>query len=104
MTTMARCYLREAVSSYGVERSKALCEGMKHYTGELLEVVNEAHPNDLPMVLAALDVVDGTIRELPEYKVMQHAETAESWCRQLKPVVGRLQVGLAIGEADDSDF
>lgn len=68
MKDTARCYLREAVNSYGAERADALYEGMRHYTGELMEVVNEAHPDDLPMVLAALDTVEDTVRELPEYK------------------------------------
>ena len=42
MTTIARCYLREAVTAYGADRIQALYEGMKHYTDELMEVVNEA--------------------------------------------------------------
>ena len=76
MTGLARCYLREAVSSYGVERANALYEGMKHYTDELMEVVNEAHPDDLPMVLAALDTVEETVRDLPEYKMKKYATVA----------------------------
>ena len=69
MKDTARCYLREAVNSYGAGRANALYEGMKHYTDELMEVVNEAHPDDLPMVLAALDTVEETVRDLPEYKM-----------------------------------
>ena len=51
---------------------------MRHYTGELMEVVNEANPDDLPMVLAALDTVEDTVRELPEYKKKKYATVAES--------------------------
>ena len=97
MTTLARCYLREAVSSYGEERVSVLHEGMKHYTDELMEVVNAAHPKDLPMVLAALDTVEETVRELPEYKVMRHAKTSEAWCRKLKPVIGRQKITIGAG-------
>ena len=98
MTTIARCYLREAVTAYGADRIQALYEGMKHYTDELMEVVNEAHPTDLPMVLAAMDTVEDTIRELPEYKKMDYAETSEKWCRKLSPVVSHKKVEIRIGE------
>ena len=98
MTTTARCYLREAVSSYGVERANALYEGMKHYTDELMEVVNEAHPDDLPMVLAALDTVEETVRDLPEYKMKKYATVAEKMCRQLKPIMTRQRVEIRVTE------
>lgn len=98
MTTIARCYLREAVTAYGADRIQALYEGMKHYTDELMEIVNEAHPTDLPMVLAAMDTVEDTIRELPEYRQMNHAETSEKWCRKLSPVVSHKKVEIRIGE------
>lgn len=98
MTTIARCYLREAVTSYGADRIQALYEGMKHYTDELMEIVNEAHPTDLPMVLAAMDTVEDTIRELPEYKQMNHAETSEKWCRKLSPVVSHKKVEIRIAD------
>ena len=95
---MARCYLREAVSSYGVERDNALYEGMKHYTDELMEVVNAAHPSDLPMVLAALDTVEETVRDLPEYKMKKYATVAEKMCRQLKPIMTRQRVEIRVTE------
>ena len=98
MTTIARCYLREAVTSNGADRIQALYEGMKHYTDELMEVVNEAHPTDLPMVLAAMDTVEDTIRELPEYRQMDYAETSYAWCRKLAPVVSHKKVEIRIGE------
>ena len=98
MTTTARCYLREAVSSYGVERANALYEGMKHYTDELMEVVNAAHPSDLPMVLAAMDAVEETVRDLPEYKKKKYATVAEEMCRQLAPVVTRQRVEIRVAE------
>ena len=56
------------MTSYGADRIQALYEGMKHYTDELMEVVNEAHPTDLPMVLAAMDTVEDAIRDMPEYR------------------------------------
>lgn len=98
MTTIAKCYLREAVTSYGADRVQALYEGMRHYTDELMEVVNEAHPNDLPMVLAAMDTVEDTIRDLPDYKKLDHAETSRKWCRQMTPVVTRQRVELRVAE------
>ena len=98
MTGLARCYLREAVSSYGVERANALYEGMKHYTDELMEVVNAAHPSDLPMVLAALDTVEETVRDLPEYKMKKYATVAEKMCRQLKPIMARQRVEIRATE------
>ena len=98
MTTTARCYLREAVSSYGVERANALYEGMKHYTDELMEVVNAAHPSDLPMVLAALDTVEETVRDLPEYKMKKYATVAEEMCRKLKPIMTRQRVEIRVAE------
>ena len=98
MTGLARCYLREAVSSYGVERANALYEGMKHYTDELMEVVNAAHPSDLPMVLAAMDAVEETVRDLPEYKKKKYATVAEEMCRQLAPVVTRQRVEIRVAE------
>jgi hypothetical protein len=98
MTGLARSYLREAVSSYGVERANALYEGMKHYTDELMEVVNAAHPSDLPMVLAAMDTVEETVRELPEYKKKKYATVAEEMCRQLAPVVTRQRVEIRVAE------
>ena len=98
MTGLARCYLREAVSSYGVERANALYEGMKHYTDELMEVVNAAHPSDLPMVLAALDTVEETVRDLPEYKKKKYATVAEEMCRQLKPIMTRQRVEIRVTE------
>lgn len=98
MTGLARCYLREAVSSYGAERANALYEGMKHYTDELMEVVNAAHPSDLPMVLAALDTVEETVRDLPEYKMKKYATVAEKMCRQLKPIMTRQRVEIRVTE------
>ena len=98
MTGLARCYLREAASSYGVERANALYEGMKHYTDELMEVVNAAHPSDLPMVLVALDTVEETVREMPEYKKKKYATVAEKMCRQLAPVVTRQRVEIRVSE------
>jgi hypothetical protein len=98
MTGLARSYLREAVSSYGVERANALYEGMKHYTDELMEVVNAAHPSDLPMVLAALDTVEETVRDLPEYKMKKYATVAEKMCRQLAPAVTRQRVEIRVSE------
>ena len=98
MTGLARSYLREAVSSYGVERANALYEGMKHYTDELMEVVNAAHPSDLPMVLAALDTVEETVRDLPEYKMKKYATVAEKMCRQLKPIMTRQRVEIRVSE------
>ena len=98
MTGLARSYLREAVSSYGVERANALYEGMKHYTDELMEVVNAAHPSDLPMVLAALDTVEETVRDLPEYKMKKYATVAEKMCRQLAPAVTRQRVEIRVAE------
>ena len=99
MTTTARCYLREAVSSYGTERAETVREGMKHYTDGLMEVVNAAHPEDLPMVLAALDTVEETVRELPEYKVISCRETKEKMCRQLvKPIVTRQRVEIRVAQ------
>ena len=98
MKDTARCYLREAVSSYGVERANALYEGMKHYTDELMEVVNAAHPSDLPMVLAAMDAVEETVRELPEYKEKKYATVAEKMCRQLKPIMTRQRVEIRVSE------
>ena len=101
MTTIARCYLREAVTSYGADRIQALYEGMKHYTDELMEVVNEAHPTDLPMVLAAMDTVEDTIRDMPEYRKMNHAETSEKWCRKLSPVVTHRKGEIRLGETEE---
>ena len=101
MTTIARCYLREAVTAYGADRVQALYEGMKHYTDELMEVVNEAHPTDLPMVLAAMDTVEDTIMDMPEYRKMNHAETSEKWCRKLSPVVTHRKVEIRIGETEE---
>ena len=98
MRDTARCYLREAVSSYGVERANALYEGMKHYTDELMEVVNTAPPTDLPMVLAALATVEDTVRELPEYKKKNYATVAEEMCRQLKPIMTRQRVEIRVTE------
>ena len=98
MKDTARCYLREAVSSYGAGRANALYEGMKHYTDELMEVVNEAHPDDLPMVLAALDTVEETVRDLPEYKMKKYATVAEKMCRQLAPAVTRQRVEIRVAE------
>ena len=98
MKDTARCYLREAVNSYGAERADALYEGMRHYTGELMEVVNAAHPSDLPMVLAALDTVEETVRDLPEYKMKKYATVAEKMCRQLKPIMTRQRVEIRVSE------
>ena len=98
MKDTARCYLREAVNSYGAGRADALYEGMRHYTGELMEVVNEAHPDDLPMVLAAIDTVEETVRDLPEYKKKKYATVAEKMCRQLAPVVTRQRVEIRVAE------
>ena len=99
MKDTARCYLREAVNSYGTGRADALYEGMRHYTGELMEVVNEAHPDDLPMVLAAMKTVEETVRELPEYKVINFKEMKEQMCRQLvKPVMVRQRVEIRVSE------
>ena len=98
MTGLARCYLREAVSSCGVERANALYEGMKHYADELMEVVNAAHPSDLPMVLAAMDAVEETVRDLPEYKKKKYAAMAEEMCRQLKPIMTRQRVEIRVTE------
>ena len=66
---MARCYLREAIASYNSKRAETVREGMKHYTDELMEVVNSAHPEDLPMVLAAMKTVEETVRELPRVEI-----------------------------------
>ena len=98
MKDTARCYLREAVNSYGAGRANALYEGMKHYTDELMEVVNEAHPDDLPMVLAALDTVEETVRDLPEYKMKKYTTVAEKMCRQLKPIMTRQRVEIRVSE------
>ena len=98
MKDTARCYLREAVNSYRAGRANALYEGMKHYTDELMEVVNEAHPDDLPMVLAALDTVEDTVRELPEYKKKKYATVAEEMCRKLKPIMTRQRVEIRVAE------
>ena len=98
MKDTARCYLREAVNSYGAGRANALYEGMKHYTDELMEVVNAAHPSDLPMVLAALDTVEDTVRELPEYKKKKYATVAEEMCRKLKPIMTRQRVEIRVSE------
>jgi len=98
MRDTARCYLLEAASSYGVERANALYEGMKHYTDELMEVVNTAHPTDLPMVLAALDTVEETVRDLPEYKQKKYSAMAEKMCRKLSPIVTRQRVEIRVSE------
>ena len=98
MRDTARCYLLEAVSAYGVERANALHEGMKHYTDELMEVVNTAHPTDLPMVLAALDTVEETVRDLPEYKKKKYSAMAEKVCRRLAPIITRQRVEIRVAE------
>ena len=95
---MARCYLREAIASYNSKRAETVREGMKHYTDELMEVVNSAHPEDLPMVLAALDTVEDTVRELPEYKKKKYATVAEEMCRKLKPIMTRQRVEIRVSE------
>ena len=100
MKTMARCYLREALTSYGTDRAKVLYEGMRHFTDGFMEVVNDAHPSDLPMVLAALDTAEDVIKELPEYKAMRHAEAAIKLCRKLTPVMTRQRVEIRLGEDD----
>jgi hypothetical protein len=71
---------------------------MKHYTDELMEVVNEAHPDDLPMVLAALDTVEETARDLPEYKMKKYATVAKEMCRKLKPIMTRQRVEIRVAE------
>ena len=98
MKDTARCYLREAVNSYGAGRANALYEGMKHYTDELMEVVNEAHPDDLPMVLAALDTAEETVRDLPEYKKKTYGTVAEEMCRRLVPTITRQRVEIRVAE------
>jgi len=99
MRYTARCYLRETVNASTMkEKAGVLREGMKHYTGELMEVVNEAHPDDLPMVLAALDTVEETVRDLPEYKKKKYATVAEEMCRQLKPIMTRQRVEIRVAE------
>lgn len=99
MTELAKCYLREAIASYNRKRAETVREGMKHYTDELMEVVNSAHPEDLPMVLAAMKTVEETVRELPEYRVINFKEMKEQMCRQLvKPVVVRQRVEIRVSE------
>ena len=98
MTELARCYLREAVSSYGEDRAQILYEGMKHYTDEIMEVVNGSHPSDLPLVLAAMETVADTVRHLPEYKAMRYAVKAEHLCRRMKPIIQRRTVEIRTSE------
>ena len=99
MRYTARCYLRETVNASTMkEKAGVLREGMKHYTDELMEVVNAAHPSDLPMVLAALDTVEETVRDLPEYKKKKYATVAEEMCRQLKPIMTRQRVEIRVAE------
>lgn len=99
MRYTARCYLRETVNASTMkEKAGVLREGMKHYTGELMETVNEAHPDDLPMVLAALDTVEETIRKLPEYKAKKYSAMAEKMCREAAPIVTRQRVEIRVAE------
>lgn len=51
------------------------------------------------MVLAAMKTVEETVRELPEYKVINFKEMKEQMCRQLvKPVMVRQRVEIRVSE------